>query len=109
VEPAPSSPPLTPRQETLSGTATAGIFETELMVTDTQFPVAMAALGGTLIHGILVTDPAGQPVPAVTAAPNVGADRQHHVTFRPSAPGTYLIRVLATPGSAVVLDVSHSR
>ena len=109
VVPPPSSPPQTPRQETFAGTATAGVFETDLVVTDTQFPVAMAALGGTLVHGILVTDPTGQPVPSVTAAPNVGADRQHHVTFRPAAAGTYRIRVLATPGAAVVLDVSHSR
>ena len=109
VVPPPSSPPQTPRQETFAGSATAGVFETDLVVTDTQFPVAMAALGGTLVHGILVTDPTGQPVPSVTAAPNVGADRQHHVTFRPAAAGTYRIRVLATPGAAVVLDVSHSR
>ena len=109
VVPNPSSPPVVPRQETLSGTPTNGLFETELQVTDVQFPVALTALGATLVHGVLVTDPSGQAVPVVTAAPNVGADRQHHVTFRPTAPGTYRIRVLATPATGVVLDVSHSR
>jgi serine protease AprX len=109
VVPAPSSPPVVPRQETRSGAPANGIFETEIQVTDVQFPVALTALGATLVHGVLVTDPSGQPVPVVTAAPNGGADRQHHVTFQPSAPGTYDIRVLATPGTPVVLDVSHSR
>jgi serine protease AprX len=109
VVPAPSSPPAVPRQETRSGAPVNGLFETELQVTDVQFPVAITALGATFVHGVLVTDPSGQPVPAATAAPNGGADRQHHVTFRPTAPGTYLVRALATPGTGVVLDVSHSR
>jgi serine protease AprX len=107
--PAPSSPPAVPGHGTLSGTPATGLFETELQVTDVEFPVAITALGGALVHGVLVTDASGQAVPSATSAPNIGADRQHHVTFRPSSPGMYRIRVLATPGSNVVVDVSHSR
>ena len=102
----PSTAPLVPRQETRSGIAATGVFETQVTVTDARFPLAMTVLG-TYVHGVLIVGPSGQPVEAASA-PNQGLDRQHEVTVNAPATGSYTIRILATPQAAITIDLSHS-
>lgn len=101
------TPPLEPRQESRVATPAAGVYETTFNVTSTDFPVAVTVLGDTYVHAVTVLDSSGIPRGSSTGMQN-GADRQHHLSFIPSATGTHTLRVVSTPGARVVMDISHS-
>ncbi len=109
-----NSPPLLPvhllREGTLSGPGAQVDFA--LNVTDTTFPIAATMLIPAITSGGRVTspdfdmyllDPNGNQV-----ASSVFQSRQEEFGFRPTATGTYTLRVVSFRGSGqFFVDVSH--
>jgi serine protease AprX len=110
-EPAPVDRPNAPHHTAAEGAGVGGV-SVLVTVTDITRPIAATAIAAAevassqgetvdgIIHEIFLTGPRGrmlQPMP-------FNADRQHHVTFRPSEPGNYVVSVQSP--FAFVLDVS---
>jgi serine protease AprX len=99
---------LAPRQEAVTTTPTDGLLETAFTVTDTAFPVAATVLSDRLVLHVDIVDAQGRSMAqSATAGVSTGT-RQHHLTFRPTAPGEYRVRALVAPGAKAVVDLSHS-
>lgn len=106
-DPTLGSPPLVPRQLTLGGTMGTEVWSAEFEVEASGlFPVAVTVMSDGLVLHAEVRDPSGQPAGAGRLAPVNVADRQHNYSFFPDESGTYTVRVVATPGSAITVDVS---
>lgn len=106
-DPTVGTPPLVPRQLTLGGTMGTDVFSAAFDVdASAGFPVAATVLSDGLVLHAEIRDPSGAPAAASRLAPINTGDRHHRYSFHPTTSGTYTVRVVATPGSAITVDVS---
>lgn len=105
--PTAGTPPLAPRQLTFSGTMGSEVFSAPFDVDASgPFPVGATILSDGLVLHAEILDPSGAPAMTSRLAPVNTGDRHHNYWFRPTASGTYTVRVIATPGSTITVDVS---
>lgn len=107
--PVDGTPPDVPTQHTIGGEMEADVFTATFEVPEGAgaFPIGASILtDGTLLYAEILRPDGSAGMPARLAPVNT-ADRQHNYSFFPVQPGTYTLRVIATPGSTITADISH--
>lgn len=106
---APSTAPVVPYHEVRAGVvpvpspANPPFAEGTFEVNDTTHPIAATFIAEGQLLAVQVLDPAGDPIAKGPSEPS----RQMSVGFQPTATGTYTYRLVALPGTAYVVDLSH--